>query len=191
MLKVKVIWGSLREGTFGENPAKFAFEIAKQEPGWEVEYINLQEINLPFSMGSPTPSQANGTYTDPIVQAWSDKIKDGDAYIVVTSEYNHGYSSVLKNALDHLFPEWHHKPVAFVGYGGQLGGGRAVEQLRQVVAELKMVSIREAIYLSYVWQAFDEFGRPQDTELASKLKNMFEELTWWGNALKTAREKSV
>ena len=32
-------------------------------------------------------------------------------------EYNRGYSAPLKNALDYLYPEWHHKPVGFVSYG--------------------------------------------------------------------------
>jgi NAD(P)H-dependent FMN reductase len=40
------------------------------------------------------------------------------------------YPALLKNALDHAFPEFNRKPVAFVGYGN-VGGARAIEQFRE------------------------------------------------------------
>jgi NAD(P)H-dependent FMN reductase len=38
-----------------------------------------------------------------------------DGYIVLTAEYDHGYSAVLKNAMDWTFVEWRRKPITFVG----------------------------------------------------------------------------
>lgn len=78
------------------------------------------------------------------MQRWADKIKEGDAFIVVTPEYNHGYPAVLKNAIDVLFPEWNYKVIGFVSYGNT-GGSRAIEQLVQVVVELRMVPIGKSI----------------------------------------------
>ncbi len=37
---------------------------------------------------------------------------------MVTPEYNHSTSGVLKNAIDYLYAEWNNKAVAFVSYGG-------------------------------------------------------------------------
>ena len=74
------------------------------------------------------------------------KITDGDAFIIISPEYNRGYTAVLKNALDSIFPEWNDKAVGFIGYGS-VGGARAIEQLRQVVVELKMVPIRLSLHL--------------------------------------------
>ncbi len=66
-------------------------------------------------------------------------VERGDAYVFVTPEYNHSFNAVLKNALDYLHQEWHHKAVGFVSYGGVSGGTRAVASLRLVVGTLKMV----------------------------------------------------
>ena len=66
--------------------------------------------------------------------------------MLVTAEYNHGYTAVLKNALDHTFVERNRKPVAFVGYGN-VGGARAIEQLRLVAVELEMAPLRHAVHI--------------------------------------------
>jgi NAD(P)H-dependent FMN reductase len=190
MLKIKIIWGTHRQETFGENPVKLVRAAAEKITDWEVEFIDLREQNIPYEIGSPTPSQANEKYEDPIVTEWSKKIKEADAFIIVTTEYNHGYPAILKNALDHLYPEWQRKAVAFVGYGAELGGARAIEQLRQVAVELHMISIRDAVYIPYVWEAFGSDGVPLNERLPGKLEHMFTDLTWWAKALKAAREES-
>ncbi len=85
-------------------------------------------------------------------------------------EYNHGYPAVLKNALDHSFVEWQRKPVAFVGYGN-VGGARAIEQLRQVVVELEMVPLRHAVHiLPEVVRVAREAARPVDPAVFASLE---------------------
>ena len=61
--------------------------------------------------------------------------------MILTGEYNHGYPAVLKNAMDSTFVEWRRKPVTFVGWGN-VGGARAIEQLRQVAVEFEMAPLR-------------------------------------------------
>ena len=61
-------------------------------------------------------------------------------------QYNHGYPASLKNALDYVFPELNRKPIAFVGYGN-VGGARAIEQLRLVAVEFEMAPLRHAIHI--------------------------------------------
>ena len=56
------------------------------------------------------------------------KIASFDGFVIVTPEYNHGTSGVLKNAIDYLYAEWNNKAVGFVSYGGT-GGARAAEHL--------------------------------------------------------------
>ncbi len=72
---------------------------------------------------------------------------EADAFLVVTPEYNHGYPAALKELIDSVYEPWHAKPVAFVSYGGASGGIRAVEQLRQVFAELHAVTLRDGVQL--------------------------------------------
>lgn len=69
-----------------------------------------------------------------------------DGYLFVTAEYNHSIPGVLKNALDHAYPEFNKKPAAFVGYGG-VGGARAVEQLRLICIELQMAPTHAAVHI--------------------------------------------
>lgn len=190
MLKVKILWGTHRADTFGENPAKLALSVAERMPEWEVELLDLRKLNIPDEIASLTPSQANGVYTNETVQAWGKTIAEADAFIIVTTEYNHGYPAILKNALDHLYPEWHRKPVAFVGYGGELGAGRAIEQLRQVMVEFHVASIRDAVYIPFVWEAFNADGTPVNEKLIPRLEAMYQDLSWWGKALQAARNKS-
>lgn len=66
--------------------------------------------------------------------------------MVLTAEDNHGYPAVLKNAMDHTFVEWGRKPVAFVCWG-DVGGARAIEQLRQVAVEFEMAPLRHAVHI--------------------------------------------
>jgi NAD(P)H-dependent FMN reductase len=106
----------------------------------------------------------------------------------VTPEYNHGYTAPLKNALDHLYNEWTHKPAAIVSYGGP-GGYRAAEQLRQVLVELKIAPVREQVGIPAVWAAFDESSRPRDAALERAVDRMAAELLWWATALIPARKR--
>ncbi len=66
-----------------------------------------------------------------------------------------------------------------------------MEQLRQVVAELHMTSIRAQVLFPAVWEAFDTNGQPKDPATEERVRGMFRELSWWGNAIKEAREKSI
>ena len=71
---------------------------------------------MPFLEEAISPARLNRNYSNETVKKWAEKITDGDAFIMVTPEYNHGYPAVLKNAIDSIFPEWNDKPVGFVSY---------------------------------------------------------------------------
>lgn len=190
MLKVKIILGSTREGRHGEKVGNYIKQLAETEALWEAEYLDLKAINLPMYAEAVSPSFRESLDGLPeVVREWSRKIEEADAYIIITPEYNHGYPAPLKNAIDWLFKEWNKKPVAFVSYGALLAGGRAVEQLRQVVAELHMTSVRAQVLFPAVWEAFEENGQPKDPATEERVRGMFKELSWWGEALKAAREK--
>jgi NAD(P)H-dependent FMN reductase len=114
-----------------------------------------------------------------------------DAFVVVTPEYNHGYPAPLKQLIDSFGEEWHAKPVAFVSYGGVSGGLRAVEQLRQVFAELHAVTIRDSVSFAGAWEQFDASGGLRSPERAERsMDAMLRRLRWWAAALAQARSAS-
>ena len=144
-LHVKVILGSTRQGRYGDKPASWIFgELGKLE-SITAELLDLRDYPLPFYDEPVSPMRLNGNYSTPQIKKWSEKIKEADAFIIIAPEYNHGYTAVLKNALDHLYPEWNFKPVGFISYGS-VGGARVIEQLRQVAVELQMLPIKNAIH---------------------------------------------
>ena len=109
---------------------------------------------------------------------------------MVTPEYNHSFPASLKAAIDLVGPEWRATPVALVSYGGMSGGLRASEHLRQVFAELHATTVRDTVSFHGGWACFDEHGEPHDrtgTDAAATV--LLDQLTWWGLALREARDR--
>ena len=153
-MKVKVILGSTRQGRIGDKIATWVMEHI------EAELLDLREYPMPFFDEPISPSQLKDPYTNPAVVKWTAKIADGDAFLIITPEYNHGYPAVLKNALDYVYKEWNGKKIAFVGYGS-VGAARAIEQLRQVAVELQMIPLRDAVHIIRHWELtnFDSYNQ--------------------------------
>src|SRR4051812_46812209 len=145
MLKIAIIIGSTRPGRNGAAVAKWVYEVAKQRGDAEYELVDIADYNLPL-LDEPVPPSM-GQYSKPHTKAWSAKIATFDGYVFVTPEYNHATSGALKNAIDYLYNEWTNKAAGFVGYGS-LGGSRAVENLRLIMAELQVADVRAQVALS-------------------------------------------
>jgi NAD(P)H-dependent FMN reductase len=192
MLKIKVILGTTRQQRLGDQPAKWIADKAK-EKGLDVEILDLRDYPLPFFDEAMSPTMAamkEGAYPYPVSAKWTEKIGEADGFIMTVAEYNHGYAAVLKNAFDYVSKEWNKKPVAFVGYGS-VGAARAVDQLRPVVAEQQMVSIRTAVHMVNPWGLMDDKGVLNMSSFDASADAMLDQLIWWADALKVAREKNT
>jgi NAD(P)H-dependent FMN reductase len=183
-LNIKIIVGSTREGRFGKTVAEWIHGIASQREDMSTEVIDLRDWPLPFFESARSP--ASGILAEE-ARAWSELIGCADGFVIIAAEYNHGYTAVLKNALDHLYHEWCNKPVGFVSYGGASGGSRSVEQLRLVAIELQMAPIREAVVIPMARNAFGEDGQPLNTATNDRATAVLDQLAWWATALKNAR----
>ena len=191
LIKIKVIIGSTREGRFSDKAAAWITEEIKKQTGIIVEMLDLRDYDMPFFNEAVSPSFKKEPYENEAVARFTKKIDEGDAFIMVTPEYNHSTSGVLKNAIDWIGPEWNNKPIAFVSYGS-VGGARAVEQLRLIAIELQMAPIREAIHINGEQYFPVIMGGGDHLKLLAsyedKAQNMISRLFWWARALKTARE---
>ncbi len=180
-LKVAVIVGSTREGRRGGTVARWFVTQVEPRADMEVDLIDLADIDFP----AVYPQELG-----PVEKAFAQRIADADAYVVVTPEYNHGYPAALKQAIDFPYLEWSGKPVAFVSYGGMSGGLRAVEQLRQVFAEVNAASVRDSVSFHNIdtQDLFDATGVPYDASgCSAAAKAMLDQLTWWGLTLRAGR----
>jgi NAD(P)H-dependent FMN reductase len=132
-VKIAIVTGSTRPGRNNEAVARWVFELARKRTDAEFELVDIQDYDLPL-LDEPVPASL-GQYSRAHTKAWSAKIAPFDAYVFVTPEYNHGTSAALKNAIDYLYREWNNKAAGFVSYGG-VGGARAVEHLRLILANV-------------------------------------------------------
>ncbi len=167
-LNVALIYGSTRSGRFCDKVAAWsAAQVAKTGN---------------FSLTIIDPA------SDSSMAGVQQRIAEADAFVVVTPEYNHGYPASLKSLIDSVGAEWYAKPVAFVSYGGASGGLRAVEQLRQVFAELHAVTMRDAVSFASAWEQFDGAGTLREPGRAERsMATMLTRLHWWAVALRDAR----
>ncbi|MEU4659766.1 NAD(P)H-dependent oxidoreductase [Streptomyces sp. NPDC023723] len=124
-----------RPNRAGEPTARWVAEQAAADGVFDIEVVDLAEIDLPMLAEPGHPSARD--YQMPSTRAFSEVIDRASAYIFVMPEYNHSYNAALKNALDHLFWEWHGKPVILVSYGGVAAGARAAMALEPVLISLQ------------------------------------------------------
>ena len=186
MLKVGIIVGSTRPGRKAEAVARWVHEIARKRADADFEVVDIQDFNLPL-LDEPVPPSL-GQYSKPHTRAWAAKVGSFDAFVFVTPEYNHGTPGALKNAIDFLFAEWNNKAAGFVGYGSA-GGVRAVEQLRLVLAEVQVATVRNQVARS-LFTDFESFTTfKPDARHEKSVNAMLDQLLAWGDVLRPLRKK--
>ena len=164
-VRVALIYGSTRPGRLCDKVAEWAASQIASHGRFEIEIVDPAR---PVNIGN--------------------RLESVDAFVVVTPEYNHGYPAPLKTLIDSFGSEWHAKPVAFVSYGGISGGIRAVEQLRQVFAEVHCMTIRDCVIFPNAWEQFGEDGALRDPARSERsMTTMLSRLHWWAIALRIAR----
>lgn len=184
MLRVGIILGSTRPNRNGAAVAQWVLEQSQKRSDAEFELVDLVDFNLPV-LDEPVPPSM-GQYSKEHTKAWSAKVASFDAYVFVTPEYNHSTSGALKNAIDFLYKEWNNKSAGFVSYGS-VGGVRAVEHLRLIMAELQVADVREQVALS-LFTDFENMSVFKPAAMHEKKVNaMLDQVVRWGQALKTLR----
>lgn len=188
-LKIGIIVGSTRPGRNATAVAKWVLDHARQRKDAEFELVDIQDFNLPL-LDEPIPPSL-GQYSKPHTLVWARKIASLDGFVFVTPEYNHGITGALKNAIDFLYAEWNNKAAGFVSYGSA-GGARAVENMRLVMAEVQVATVRAQVLLS-LFTDFENFSVFKPAAMHEKtLHTLLDQLVAWSTALKSLRaEKSA
>jgi NAD(P)H-dependent FMN reductase len=180
-LLIPVVVGSVRKGRRSYRAARLlADRVAAL--GHEATVVDLKELDL------PPYDDEDDNENHPGLASLRDAINTSDASIWLTPEYNHGYTAAIKNAIDHLGPELRRKAVAVCGLSsGQMGGSRAVEQLKLVMIEVHAVPIRDSVYFSNAGVLFDDDAATPHGDVVRRIDNVLSELTWFARALCRAR----
>lgn len=184
MTRIAIITGSTRPGRKALTVAHWVHEAASRRTDAEFTIVDIAEHDLPH-LDEPVAAAMSTDYLHPRTRRWSSTIAAYDGFVVVTPEYNHSMPGVLKNAIDHLYTEWHDKSAGFVGYGTH-GGIRAVEQLRLVMAELQVADVRAQVALS-LFTDFDGAELTPGNHQAAALETTLDQVVRWAGALAPLR----
>lgn len=189
--RIAIIVASTRATRFADHALRWVLEQTNNNKDFEFEVVDLREHTLPGETLQGSAAMNPRQYVSDDHRVLGEIIDRADGFLVLANEFNHGYSAGLKNTMDHYFVEWNRKPIAFLGYGN-VGGARAIEQLRQVVDELDMASVRPTVNIlgNYIMEI--RGGNTNVTEvfapLEPRLEALLADLHWWAVALKTARD---
>lgn len=114
------------------------------------------------------------------------RIREADAILFVTPEYNYSVPGVLKNAIDWASrpygdSAWNGKPVALMGASsGALGTARAQYHLRQSFVFLNMFPVNQPeVMISNAASRFDEEGNLTDDTTKEFIRRLLQNLVAW------------
>ena len=169
--RILVLYGSYRTDRKGIRLADFAVRKLRDR-GEDTELIDAKAIGLPM-LDRMLKEYAPGTAPS-AMESLGAKIREADAFLFVTGEYNWGMQPGLKNLTDHFLEEWFWRPAAIASYSaGRLSGTRSSYAWHNVLAEMGMVVISSTLTVGPITQALSETGQPVG-EAGSKLERSFD-----------------
>jgi chromate reductase, NAD(P)H dehydrogenase (quinone) len=156
--KIKVLGfaGSLRQGSYNKALVRSAADLVPDD--MQLEIFDLEGIP-PFNQDI----EQNMPYK---VREFKAKIREADAILIATPEYNFSMPGVLKNAIDWASRPYGDnpfdgKPVAIMSASpGMLGGANAQFHLRQTCVFLNMYPINKPLVIvTFAQDKFDANGK--------------------------------
>lgn len=175
-MKIIALSGSLRKDSF---TVKILKELGRLAPeGYELEIVEIG--HLPF-INQDLEADLPQSIVD-----FKNKVKEADAFIFGTPEYNRSFSPVLKNALDwgsrpYVENVWGQKPGAVVTSSpSNLAGFGANHHLRQVLMFLNVYTLQQPeFYMPHVHQKFNDEGQITDEQTLQIIENFWNAYKAW------------
>jgi chromate reductase len=182
-IKILGIAGSLRKASYNRGALRAAQQLCPE--GAKIEAFELDGIP-PFNQDEERNPPAK-------VIELKQKIRNADAILLVTPEYNYGMPGVLKNAIDWASRPygdnaWNGKPVAIMSAAMSMGGGvRAQYQLRQAFVFLNMDAVvQPEVAIGNATERFDEQGNLKDETSKKLIAQLLQNLVQKVRTLKPA-----
>lgn len=179
-IRILGIAGSLRKESFNRGALRAAQELAPE--GVEIEIFDLD--------GIPGFNQDQEREPPAIVAEFKKKIREADAIIFSTPEYNYSIPGVLKNAIDWASrpygdSAWDGKPAAIMGAsGGNIATARAQYDLRKSMVFLNMFPINKPeVMIGGAGDKFDAEGNLTDETTRDFIRKQVEALVEWTRRL--------
>jgi len=181
-LFIPVILGTVRKGRMSEHAARLMTAELAKRPKVETELIDIASLPLPVDDAGTAIRNAG----------FSANMNRADALVIVSPEYNHGYSGLLKHVLDSCLKEYIHKAVGIVGVSaGAFGGTRGIQDLLPVMRELGLVTIFWDVNFANVHSAFSKDGTLHEQAMLPRIDTFLKELIWMAKTLRHGREHII
>lgn len=167
--KILTLVGGISQGSLN----KKLFHAFKEVVADEAELIMADIAKLPFF------SQDIENDPPDSVTAFKDQIRQADAILFITPEYNHSIPGVLKNAIDwgtRPYPQnvWKYLPVATMGASaGNIGTFGAQNHLRQILIYLDVHLLNQPEFYMNGSKAFDENGKLVDEKSRKQMEKLW------------------
>jgi len=180
-LKILGFAGSLRAGSYNKALLRAAIELLPKGVSLEIfEIEGIPPFNQDIEKDMPTK-----------IREFKSKIREADAILIATPEYNYSVPGVLKNAIDWASRPYgdnafEGKPAAIMSASvGMLGGARAQYHLRQIFVFLNMYPINgPEVILSFSQDKFDANGKLTDENTKKCLRHLLQNLADWTRRLR-------
>ncbi|HWY99091.1 MAG TPA: NAD(P)H-dependent oxidoreductase [Bacteroidia bacterium] len=179
---ILIISASVREGRKSHRVALFFKKFIEEKALASVEIADLNEDKFPI-FNERLRFQKN---PDAKVLEFAERVKKADGVIIVTPEYNGGYPASLKNVVDLLYDEWHHKPIAISTVSdGVFGGTQVITSLQFSLWKIRALVVTATFPSPSTDKNFTEDGTPNNKEFDHKRATGFiNELLWFIEATK-------
>lgn len=175
-MHISIISSSIRTGRKSHRVALYFKNYLEAKNIATVEILDLNEYNFPLF-------EERLQYQNPPLPGaidFGNRIKTSDGVIIVTPEYNGGYPASLKNAIDLLYNEWYHKPVAISTISdGSFAGSQVLTSLQFSLWKMKAWTVPAMFRIPNITATFNEDGIPSDKKAFEKTtSNFIKELLW-------------
>jgi NAD(P)H-dependent FMN reductase len=185
---ILIFYGSYRSDRQGIRLAHWLVR-AFNDRGAQAELIDAKAIGLPMldRMYKEYPAGK----APPLLEELAGKIRNADAFVFVTGEYNWGVQPGLKNLTDHFLEEWAWRPAAIASYSaGRFAGARAALAWHGTLSEMGMVVVSSSLAVGGIGGAIDPDGNASGdggAALAHAFPRFADDLAWWTEAARTQR----
>ena len=188
--RILVFYGSYRRDRQGIRLARYLVR-ALADRGADAELIDAQAIGLPMldRMYKEYPAGEAPS----ALETLAGKIREADAFVFVTGEYNWGVQPGLKNLTDHFLEEWYWRPAAIASYSaGRFAGARAGLAWHGTLSEMGMVVVSSTIAVGGIGHALDAEAQPigdGGAALDRAFPRFADDLSWWTDAARAQRAR--
>lgn len=190
--RILVFYGSYRADRKGIRLADFVVRKLRDR-GEDAALIDAKAIGLPM-LDRMLKEYPPGT-APAAMQSLGTRIREADAFLFVTGEYNWGMQPGLKNLTDHFLEEWFWRPAAIASYsGGRLSGTRSSYAWHNTLSEMGIIVVSSTLAVGPISETLDEAGKPigaPGAALDRAFARFADDLAWWTEAAKTQRAKRV